>query len=95
MNLWKSAKIVKIYRMRKFAVLQYLNHRVSTMKSPVNSFSGKRNTKVADHIQHNTTTSADVPNVIGHFGMLCNTDNTLDMIINSLSPTNQQVDSSG
>ena len=29
-----------------------------------------------DHYQYNTTTFANIPNVIGHFVMMCNTDNT-------------------
>ena len=32
----------------------------------------------ADHYQYNTTTFANMPNVIGHFVMMCNTDNTND-----------------
>ena len=30
----------------------------------------------ADHYQYNTTNYANIPNVKGHFVMMCNTDNT-------------------
>ncbi len=32
--------------------------------------------RAAGHYQYNTTTFANIPIVIGHFVMMCNTDNT-------------------
>ncbi len=63
----------RLLRGGKILVQRDLKALLKHLEIPLKIFAAAH---AADHNQYNTTTFANLPNVIGHFGMMCNTDNT-------------------